>query len=37
MLLPVFSEFTEGADTHDLQVAAGLLASLARPRDGEAT
>lgn len=35
MLLPVFSEFTEGADTRDLQVAADLLASLARPRDGE--
>lgn len=35
MLLPVFSEFAEGADTRDLQVAAGLLASLRRSRDGE--
>ncbi len=36
MLLPVFSEFTEGADTRDLQIAGGLIASLARPWDGEA-
>ncbi|MGX5845228.1 ATP-binding protein [Mesorhizobium sp. ArgA1] len=36
MLLAVFSEFTEGTDTRDLQIAGGLIASLARPGDGEA-
>jgi predicted ATPase len=36
MLLPVYHEFTEGFATRDLVVAADLLASLARPADGEA-
>ena len=36
MLLPIYNEFTEGFATRDLMVAADLLASLARPGDGEA-
>jgi predicted ATPase/DNA-binding winged helix-turn-helix (wHTH) protein len=36
MLLPIFNEFIEGFATRDLLIAAGLLASLARPGDGEA-
>jgi predicted ATPase/DNA-binding winged helix-turn-helix (wHTH) protein len=36
MLLPIYSEFSEGFATRDLVVAADLLASLARPGDGEA-
>lgn len=36
MLLPIYDEFTEGFATRDLMVAADLLASLARPGDGEA-
>jgi predicted ATPase len=36
MLLPIYNEFTEGFQTRDLMVAADLLASLARPGDGEA-
>lgn len=35
MLLPIYSEFTEGFATRDLVVAADLLASLAGPGDGE--
>jgi predicted ATPase len=36
LLLPVYREFTEGFETHDLVAAAGLLASLERPGSGEA-
>ena len=36
MLLPVYNEFTEGFATRDLVIAADVLASLARPGDGEA-
>ncbi len=35
MLMPVYNEFTEGFETHDLVIAAGLLASLERPGNGE--
>ncbi|MBB3461309.1 ATP-binding protein [Rhizobium sp. BK377] len=36
MLQPVYNEFTEGFETPDLAVAAGLLASFAQLGDGEA-
>ncbi len=36
LLLPIHGEFTEGFATRDLVVAADLLASFARPGDGEA-
>ncbi|WP_342241131.1 ATP-binding protein [Inquilinus sp. OTU3971] len=36
MLRPIYNEFTEGFETHDLAVAADLLASLAHLGDGQA-
>jgi predicted ATPase/DNA-binding winged helix-turn-helix (wHTH) protein len=36
MLLPIYDEFTQGFATRDLVIAADVLASLARPGDGEA-